>query len=325
MGTTPTGTRAGMWVVEGNCAVDSALCVTSPNFPSLYGDRESCRISVDEALAKPVVAKSFDTESEYDILKVNDREYSGTLGPDMVLPTSPITWSSDIGTVKSGWRLCPVDVRPTLSPSPRPTLPPAVEQPSESSWQQEATPAPWQQAPSPIPWQQEPSYGEQACIDSPIGWLDSNRDGCSDYKRKNYCANGRISFGWSRDYGPMSAYSTDGISALEACCVCRSSNKNSVEAQGGQNLREPYQYNAPTVRPEKKSEQSLSQSGNSADESSSWLRSYGPPLGAALCSMLLCVCCYRRRRDGGFNIMSPYSRDDYGETYGRRYFRDDGI
>merc|ERR1712232_700369 len=110
----------------------------------------------------------------------------GTRGPDMVLPTSPIMWSSDIGTAKSGWRLCPVDVRPTLPPSP---------QPSWSSWQQEATPAPWQRAPSPTSWQQGPSSWEQACIDSPIGWLDSNRDGCSDYKRKTIVPTGESAAG----------------------------------------------------------------------------------------------------------------------------------
>merc|ERR1712125_13278 len=68
------------------------------------------------------------------------------------------------------------------------------------------------------------------------------------------------------------------------------------------------------------------QSGGSSDEEGIF-DTVKPLLVVALCSVLVCMCCYRRKlKDRGFDIMSyQRSRSDYPDVYGRNYFRDDGI
>merc|ERR1719277_2445086 len=48
----------------------------------------------------------FDTESGYDFLTVNDQQYSGNIGPDDVLATGTIHWTSDYSVTKRGWVIC---------------------------------------------------------------------------------------------------------------------------------------------------------------------------------------------------------------------------
>ncbi|CAE7202543.1 unnamed protein product [Symbiodinium natans] len=81
----------------GSCAVDGA-CVSSPNYPGQYPDGEGCIIQVapldpERPLAIDVV--DFSTEWSWDLLTVNGVDYSGTNGPEGVLPTGNITWNAD--------------------------------------------------------------------------------------------------------------------------------------------------------------------------------------------------------------------------------------
>jgi hypothetical protein len=67
-------------VASGACTVAStATCFRSPNYPSAYGNSQTCAITVYEAVLLSVVA--FSTESGYDKLTVNGVRYSGTTGP----------------------------------------------------------------------------------------------------------------------------------------------------------------------------------------------------------------------------------------------------
>ena len=43
----------------------------------------------------PISVIAFDTEAEYDELVVNGVAYSGSRGPNGIVPTGAITWSSD--------------------------------------------------------------------------------------------------------------------------------------------------------------------------------------------------------------------------------------
>jgi len=113
-------------ITSGACTLDGTDCVKSPNYPSNYGNRQSCSIGIsnDAWTGKGINTEAFNTESRYDKLTVNGNQYSGTSGPQLVTPTSALTWSADYSVVKTGWKLCAVDVT-TTTPGP-PTTPPPL-------------------------------------------------------------------------------------------------------------------------------------------------------------------------------------------------------
>lgn len=76
------------------CRVDSDGCLQSPRYPSSYRNSQNCEVTVADGNSKSINVKAFDTETGYDILEVNGRQYSGTAGPNDVVPSGTITWSS---------------------------------------------------------------------------------------------------------------------------------------------------------------------------------------------------------------------------------------
>merc|ERR1712159_161281 len=80
---------------------------------SPYGANEDCTITVKESVAVPIVVESFRTENRYDKLSVNGVEYSGSRGPDGIIPNGLITWSSDYSVQTDGWKLCPSETTAT--------------------------------------------------------------------------------------------------------------------------------------------------------------------------------------------------------------------
>ncbi|CAE7482036.1 PLG [Symbiodinium sp. KB8] len=75
--------QGAMWsVISGPCRVDAEKCLTSPGYPGAYGNAQSCKIAVDPSAAKPIRVDSFETEEYYDVLQINCRTFSGTLGPN---------------------------------------------------------------------------------------------------------------------------------------------------------------------------------------------------------------------------------------------------
>ncbi|CAK9017507.1 unnamed protein product [Durusdinium trenchii] len=97
-------------VTDGNCQVDDEGCLHSPRYPSNYRNNQNCEIDVAEGNAKSIVVAAFKTEAGYDLLEVNGEEYSGTSGPDNVIPTGTIRWSTDYSVIASGWKLCLQDI-----------------------------------------------------------------------------------------------------------------------------------------------------------------------------------------------------------------------
>ena len=45
--------------------------------------------------SKSISVEAFNTEAGYDVLEVNGRQFSGTAGPNDVVPSGTITWSSE--------------------------------------------------------------------------------------------------------------------------------------------------------------------------------------------------------------------------------------
>eukprot|EP00976_Prorocentrum_cordatum_P096192 1190467-Prorocentrum_minimum.AAC.3 len=79
---TPTS-NSGFTVMAGPCQLnDAGRCFQSPNYPSNYGNSESCVIRVNAASVLEVLA--FTTESCCDSLQVNGVWYAGTDGPAVV-------------------------------------------------------------------------------------------------------------------------------------------------------------------------------------------------------------------------------------------------
>ncbi|CAJ1406501.1 unnamed protein product [Effrenium voratum] len=98
----------GMWrSVSRPCAIDDEGCVMSHSFPRYYGAQEHCRLEIEEALAGPLRVTDFNTERRHDFLTINGKAYSGTEGPQGVVPHGDIEWRSDHSISKRGWRLCP--------------------------------------------------------------------------------------------------------------------------------------------------------------------------------------------------------------------------
>ena len=92
------------WVIEGNCTVDG-VCVSSPNFPEPYGNKDYCLISIPKPALVEVTA--FETEKGYDKLTVNGKQFSGTsLLGDRFNAWTDIIWRSDESVVEKGWQFC---------------------------------------------------------------------------------------------------------------------------------------------------------------------------------------------------------------------------
>ena len=92
-------------VISGPCTATGA-CVTSPNFPSNYGNNQACSIRANEN--GELRADAFSTESGYDTLTIGSTEYGGSSGPVNVSidPATSMDWASDESVAESGWKLC---------------------------------------------------------------------------------------------------------------------------------------------------------------------------------------------------------------------------
>jgi len=63
-------------------------------------------------------------------------------------------------------------------------------------------------------------YNDKTCADT-AGWKDTDGDGCSSYSQLFYCTrDGKPGVGWHEEWGTLSGFHVNGVSALEACCAC---------------------------------------------------------------------------------------------------------
>eukprot|EP00403_Amphidinium_massartii_P030112 CAMPEP_0178398350 /NCGR_PEP_ID=MMETSP0689_2-20121128/14727_1 /TAXON_ID=160604 /ORGANISM="Amphidinium massartii, Strain CS-259" /LENGTH=611 /DNA_ID=CAMNT_0020019109 /DNA_START=50 /DNA_END=1885 /DNA_ORIENTATION=- len=106
--TTSVSYPPGGWeVVEGNCVRDAAepKCLTSPNHPNKYPDGEYCVIQVLE-FTTPIDVTFFEVKPK-DWMRIDGTKYRRTAGPDGVIPSGDIEWTSNVdGRVRKGWRIC---------------------------------------------------------------------------------------------------------------------------------------------------------------------------------------------------------------------------
>ena len=91
-----------------SCATTTdGKCFTSPGWPSIYGNSESCTIAVGADVS--LVVQSFATESGYDELTVNGVQYSGSgvgLNGLLVRAGDVINWRSDSAVTAAGFSIC---------------------------------------------------------------------------------------------------------------------------------------------------------------------------------------------------------------------------
>lgn len=94
-------------VLSGSCRVDESDCLVSPGYPGNYSNKEECTVAVNASAAVPIHVDEFSTEAGYDSLLVNCKAYSGSAGPEAVVPDTTIYWYSDGSVVSNGWKICP--------------------------------------------------------------------------------------------------------------------------------------------------------------------------------------------------------------------------
>jgi len=104
---TPAPPPPGTWELSGSGCEMDGNCIQSNNYPSNYGNRETCNVILYGDI--PLATEAFNTESRYDFLTVGGVRYAGSSGPPSGDYTGTINWKSDGSVVKSGWRLCRTD------------------------------------------------------------------------------------------------------------------------------------------------------------------------------------------------------------------------
>jgi len=100
----PPTPAPGAWTLKGSGCEMSGNCVQSLNYPSNYGNNDSCQIELGGDIN--IAFTAFNTESRYDFLTVGGVGYSGTSGPADGAYSGGIEWSSDYSVTRSGWKLC---------------------------------------------------------------------------------------------------------------------------------------------------------------------------------------------------------------------------
>jgi len=101
----PDGLKS-MWLpMKGSCTVDKVGCLLSPGYPEAYrGDH--CVVGVNASNAGPISVKRFNTETDYNVLTLNGDDFSGTRGPEGVIPSGLLEWRADRPAGSGLWKLC---------------------------------------------------------------------------------------------------------------------------------------------------------------------------------------------------------------------------
>jgi len=93
-------------VMSGPCSVNKLGCALSPGYPNGYGNGQSCSIKVNTDTVGRLVVDGFGTENGFDVLTVNGIRYSGSRGPEGVIPYEDMTWHADPALGGQGWKIC---------------------------------------------------------------------------------------------------------------------------------------------------------------------------------------------------------------------------
>jgi len=117
-------------VESGPCVAHADGCVSSPGYPGLYPNSESCVITPSSPFDS-IDVLDFGTETWYDILTVDGVDFSGVdpgSGPDGVPVRDSIRWRADDSVNANGWFICPpTETAPTPpGTTPAPETPPVL-------------------------------------------------------------------------------------------------------------------------------------------------------------------------------------------------------
>jgi len=86
------------------CVTLADGCITSPNYPEAYGNSQHCDLPY--SIGK-ISVEHFHVERGYDYIEVNGVHFTGSHGPQGVVPKTNLVWSSDSSVSSSGWKICP--------------------------------------------------------------------------------------------------------------------------------------------------------------------------------------------------------------------------
>ena len=114
------------FATTGGCTA-IATCVSSPGYPSNYGNYDRCTITPRDSGV--LIVTSFASEAGFDYITIDGVRYDGA-GPQgvEVSPSTIISWSSDATITEGGWEICLVPSTPVPTPpapTPEPTLAPS--------------------------------------------------------------------------------------------------------------------------------------------------------------------------------------------------------
>jgi len=100
------GGATGVFSVSGSGCTVSDSCVSSKNYPSHYGNQQSCTVTMTQNV-RLAVQSPFEIERSYDYLRINNAE-KWTAGeiPSTLTSGSTISWSTDYSVTKDGWKIC---------------------------------------------------------------------------------------------------------------------------------------------------------------------------------------------------------------------------
>lgn len=100
-------------VESGPCVAHADGCVSSPGYPGLYGNSESCVITPSSPFYS-IDVLDFGTEDWFDKLTVDGVDFSGVdpgSGPHGVPVRNSIKWNADESITANGWFICPPTTR----------------------------------------------------------------------------------------------------------------------------------------------------------------------------------------------------------------------
>jgi len=119
--TTTTAGSGAMFSVSGSGCQTTSSCVSSRNYPSHYGNRQSCTVTMSRSV-RLAVQSPFEIERNYDYLRVDgSAKWTSSSIPSTLNAGSTIAWSTDGSVTKDGWKIC-------FTPNDGGDVPPPPEQ-----------------------------------------------------------------------------------------------------------------------------------------------------------------------------------------------------
>ena len=81
-------------------------CVSSSNYPSAHGNRESCSVTLLQHVSV-TVGNTFDLETCCDHLMIQGQDVESSSAVPSTLPMGEtFSWTTDGSVTRSGWQLC---------------------------------------------------------------------------------------------------------------------------------------------------------------------------------------------------------------------------